>query len=55
MMEDDNSQYSFWYSLNGPLADALSHVGQILSWRRILGNPQRVGVNVFLRKPPKDL
>jgi len=55
MMEGDDSQYSFWYTLNGPLADALSYVGQILSWRRILGNPQREGLNVFLGKPPKDL
>ncbi len=38
----------FWYMLNGPIADALTHVGQITSWRRISGNPQPKGVNVFL-------
>jgi hypothetical protein len=29
----------FWHYLNGPLADALTHVGQITSFRRINGNP----------------
>jgi len=38
----------FWYWINGPLADALTHVGQITSWRRIAGNPQLKGVNVFI-------
>lgn len=38
----------FWYWINGPLADALTHVGQITSWRRITGNPQLKGVNVFI-------
>lgn len=40
----------FWYMINGPFADALTHVGQITSWRRIAGNPQAKGVNVFLGK-----
>ena len=31
--------YSFWYLINGPFADALTHIGQINSWRRIAGNP----------------
>ena len=39
---------SFWNIINGPIADALTHVGQITSWRRISGNPQPKGVNVFL-------
>jgi hypothetical protein len=38
----------FWYWINGPLADALTHVGQITSWRRIAGNPQIKGINVFI-------
>ena len=38
----------FWYWINGPLADALTHVGQITSWRRIAGNPQFKSVNVFI-------
>ncbi|MBB3696938.1 hypothetical protein KMW28_22160 [Flammeovirga yaeyamensis] len=40
--------FPFWYLLNGQIADALTHVGQIVSWRRISGNPQPKGVNVFL-------
>ena len=38
----------FWYWINGPLADALTHVGQITSWRRIAGNPQLKWLNVFI-------
>lgn len=40
--------FPFWYLINGQLSDALTHVGQIVSWRRIAGNPQPKGVNVFL-------
>jgi hypothetical protein len=29
----------FWHLINGPLADALTHVGQINSFRRLAGNP----------------
>jgi hypothetical protein len=29
----------FWNIINGPLADALTYVGQITSWRRINDNP----------------
>ncbi|MCZ7645321.1 MAG: hypothetical protein M5U26_08555 [Planctomycetota bacterium] len=41
----------FWFLLNGPLADALTHVGQISAWRRLNGNPWP-GANVFMGKPP---
>lgn len=40
----------FWYLINGPIADSLTHVGQISSWRRIAGNPQPTGVSVLLGK-----
>ena len=43
----------FWYWINGPLADALTHVGQITSWRRIAGNPQLKGINVFIGNSDK--
>ena len=33
------TEYSFWYLINGFIADAISHVGQINSWRRMAGNP----------------
>jgi len=39
--------YPFWFMINGPIADALTHVGQITSWRRISGNPQPKGVKQF--------
>ncbi len=42
--------YPFMYLINGPLADALTHIGQILTLRRANGNPQESGVNVFLGK-----
>lgn len=42
--------FPFWNLLNGPVADALTHVGQITSWRRIAGNPQMKGVNPFIGK-----
>lgn len=44
------STFPFMYLMNGPLLDALTHVGQILSFRRTSGNPQEAGVNVFLGK-----
>lgn len=34
-----DQNFSFWYLINGFLADALTHVGQINSWRRMVGNP----------------
>lgn len=38
---------SFWHLINGPIADALNHVGQIVSNRRASGNPLDPRVNVF--------
>lgn len=43
--------YPFWYILNGPLADALTHVGQINGWRRLAGNPVP-SADVFRGLPP---
>ncbi|WP_215225530.1 DinB family protein [Echinicola shivajiensis] len=40
--------YPFWIVINGPLADALWHSGQIATLRRANGNPIPKGVNVFL-------
>jgi len=41
----------FWHIINGPISDALTHVGQINSFRRLSGNcvPK---ANVFTGKPP---
>ena len=43
----------FWYIINGPIADAFTHVGQINSFRRLAGNPTP-NANVFVGTPPKD-
>jgi hypothetical protein len=41
----------FWHMINGPLADALTHVGQINAFRRLAGNPTpRAGL--FTGEPP---
>ncbi|RKQ42430.1 hypothetical protein BXY85_3040 [Roseivirga pacifica] len=37
----------FWNVLNGPLADAIYHTGQIVSFRRMSGNPIDPSVNVL--------
>ncbi|PQJ23514.1 hypothetical protein [Tenacibaculum sp. SG-28] len=39
--------YPFWNQLNGPIADALWHVGQLVSYRRTSGNPIPGGINFF--------
>ena len=41
---------SIWLLINGPLADILTHTGQILSWRRIAGSPVPEA-NTFRGKP----
>jgi hypothetical protein len=43
----------FWHIINGPVSDALTHVGQINSFRRLAGNPAPKA-NVFVGSPPKD-
>ncbi len=40
----------FWHVLNGPLADAIYHTGQIVSFRRTSGNPMNPKVNVLMGK-----
>ncbi|WP_420580021.1 hypothetical protein [Reichenbachiella sp.] len=47
------SEYPFWNQLNGPLADAIWHVGQVVSFRRASGNPFNSNVSV-LRGRLKD-
>jgi len=38
-------EFPFWNALNGPIADATWHVGQIVSFRRSSGNPLPKGVS----------
>ncbi len=47
---DNVSEFPFWHQLNGPIADALWHCGQIVSFRRASGNPIDNRVNVFMGK-----
>lgn len=43
-------EFPFWNALNGPLADALWHTGQVVSFRRSSGNPLNPKVNVLTGK-----
>ena len=47
-----DNQYDFplWNMINGPIADALYHTGQVVSFRRSSGNPMNPKVNVFTGK-----
>lgn len=47
---DKSTDIPFWHVLNGPLADAIYHTGQIVSFRRSAGNPINPKVNVFMGK-----
>ncbi|MFT4986540.1 MAG: hypothetical protein ACI81Y_002215 [Glaciecola sp.] len=41
------SEFPFWNLINGPIADAIYHTGQIVAQRRSAGNPINPNVNVF--------
>ena len=47
---DRTSEFPFWNILNGPLSDAIYHVGQIVSFRRSSGNPINPGVRLLVGK-----
>ena len=42
------NSFPIWNLLNGPIADAIYHTGQIVSFRRTTGNPIDSSVNVFM-------
>ena len=44
------TEYPFWNQLNGPIADALWHTGQVVSFRRGSGNPFNSKVSVLSGK-----
>jgi len=44
---DQQTAFPFWNVLNGPLADALWHTGQVVSFRRASGNPFNPRVSVL--------
>jgi hypothetical protein len=43
--------HPFWHMINGPLADTLTHVGQINAFRRLAGNPTPKA-GLFTGEPP---
>lgn len=44
----NGSQMPFWNAINGPIADAIYHTGQVVLMRRMSGNPIPEGVNVLV-------
>jgi hypothetical protein len=42
-----DKEIPFWNNINGPIADAIWHCGQIASYRRTSGNPINSKVNHF--------
>ena len=48
--KNGQSEYPFWNNINGPIADALWHVGQVVTHRRSSGNPFNSKVSVFSGK-----
>ncbi len=44
---DTKAEFPFWNMLNGPIADALWHTGQVVSFRRSSGNPFNSKASVF--------
>lgn len=46
--EFKSGDITFWHIINGPIADALWHTGQIVMLRRASGNPLPKGVNVLM-------
>lgn len=45
-----NSEFPMWNLFNGPLEDAVWHVGQIITFRRSSGNPYNSKASVFTGK-----
>ena len=47
---DKTTEYPFWNLINGPIEDAVWHVGQVVSFRRSSGNPFNSKVSVLAGK-----
>lgn len=47
---EKSNSFDFWHMINGPIADAIYHTGQIVAYRRASGNPLDSGVSVFMGK-----
>jgi len=44
------SEFPFWNMINGPIADAIYHSGQLVTMRRSSGNPINPKISVFTGK-----
>lgn len=44
---ENTSEYPFWNQINGPISDAIWHVGQVVTHRRSSGNPFNSKVSVL--------
>ncbi|NJM26707.1 MAG: hypothetical protein HC859_15745 [Bacteroidia bacterium] len=44
---ENKREFPFWNEINGPISDALWHVGQVVSFRRSSGNPFNSKVSVL--------
>ncbi len=44
---ESKRRYDFWFTINGPISNALWHVGQIVAQRRMSGNPFNGKVSVL--------
>jgi hypothetical protein len=49
-MDDYVPDFPFWNLINGPIADAIYHTGQVVAFRRASGNPIHPGVSMFSGK-----
>ena len=47
---DNTTEYPFWNLINGPIADAIYHTGQVVAYRRASGNPIQKGVRMMTGK-----
>ena len=54
MIFSEESKFPFWNLLNGPIADAIHHNGQIITMRRASGNPIHSKLSVLQGKVYKD-
>jgi hypothetical protein len=47
---DKTTEYPFWNLINGPIEDAVWHVGQVITFRRSSGNPFNGKASVLMGK-----
>jgi hypothetical protein len=47
---EERTAFPFWNLINGPIADALWHCGQVVSFRRSSGNPYNSKASLFTGK-----